>query len=321
MKFESQAPSNIALIKYMGKTQVQGNLPSNSSLSYTLNDLKSKVEIEHVVDSSELKVKWEPLNEGVKFNLSEKGQLRFTKHFEALCKSIGLSGSFIIRSSNDFPAACGLASSASSFAALTKCFGTIAREFKGIDFSTEKLSQLSQKGSGSSCRSLYSPWAIWEGEGARSVDVAYEDLAHDVVVVSGHEKQVSSSEAHLRVTTSLNFVGRAERADKRMRELLQAFESKDWKSAYEVCWAEFWDMHSLFETSRPSFGYMTKDSMSVLSLIREFWQRENDGPIVTMDAGPNVHLLWRNDQSIDRVRLQQIIASRGYEIWNTGSSL
>ena len=42
----AEAPSNIALIKYMGKDT--GNIPSNSSLSFTLDKLISRVEISEI---------------------------------------------------------------------------------------------------------------------------------------------------------------------------------------------------------------------------------------------------------------------------------
>ena len=37
MEWFAKAPSNIALIKYMGKKDAELNLPMNSSLSYTLS--------------------------------------------------------------------------------------------------------------------------------------------------------------------------------------------------------------------------------------------------------------------------------------------
>ena len=46
MHWLAQAPSNIALIKYMGKKDENSNLPDNSSLSYTLNNLLSTVKLE-----------------------------------------------------------------------------------------------------------------------------------------------------------------------------------------------------------------------------------------------------------------------------------
>lgn len=55
-------------------------------------------------------------------------------------------------------------------------------------------------------------------------------------------------------------------------------------------------MHALFESSRPVFGYMSAGSMEVLNMARQLWHAQGDGPLVTMDAGPNVHLLYRKDQ-------------------------
>ncbi len=42
---------------------------------------------------------------------------------------------------------------------------------------------------------------------------------------------------------------------------------------------------------------MTQKSNEALQALQALWQREGDGPIVTMDAGPNIHLL------IDLIRL------------------
>jgi diphosphomevalonate decarboxylase len=128
--------------------------------------------------------------------------------------------------------------------------------------------------------------------------VGFGDLIHQVVVVDESLKQVSSSKAHERVTTSLLFKGRPERAEERLSSLKSALAAKDWRQAFEITWAEFWDMHALFETSRPSFGYMTAGSLEALRIVRSLsWDAHGDGPLVTMDAGPNVHLLYRNDEA------------------------
>ena len=31
-------------------------------------------------------------------------------------------------------------------------------------------------------------------------------------------------------------------------------------------------------------------------MLENFWHKNKDGPIITMDAGPNIHLLFRQDQ-------------------------
>lgn len=285
----AEMPSNIALIKYMGKSDATVNLPTNPSLSYTLPHLRTRVELS-IVDGDDC---WSPLNIGEfkVLSLSEKGQARFIKHFKNLKEQWGISESFEIKSANNFPSDCGLASSASSFAALTQATYEFAKDKYAADETLLSLANLSRKGSGSSCRSFFSPWCEWEGDRIELVDLPQKQLAHRVVVVEDSIKLVSSSEAHLRVTSSPLFKGRIERATQRCEQLKKALQNNDMPEAFEICWSEFWDMHGLFETSDPSFGYMTGKSVDVVHKVRDYWRKNNSGPLVTMDAGANVHLL------------------------------
>lgn len=291
--WKSHAPSNIALIKYMGKINTPGNRPTNSSLSYTLSHFITEVQLEESNQDG-----WEPLEKkGFYVRLSEHGRERFLEFFKKLKQSFEIKGNYIVRSANNFPSDCGLASSASSFAALTKATYSLAQDKGSVKkMSAKDLSKIARTGSGSSCRSFFAPWGLWQDEGAEPVELPYEHLIHQVAVIEESEKLVSSSEAHKRVNSSLQFEGRPERAEARMKELMQALRAEDWRAAFEITWAEFWDMHALFESSRPSFGYMAAGSMEVLNMARQMWLTEGDGPLVTMDAGPNVHLLYRQDQ-------------------------
>ncbi|MFK8138451.1 MAG: diphosphomevalonate/mevalonate 3,5-bisphosphate decarboxylase family protein [Bdellovibrionales bacterium] len=300
---ESSAPSNIALIKYMGKKE--GNRPTNPSISYTLDKLRSFVSIEETTENLD---HWAPLDRGFLINIDSKGQQRFLKFFAFLKKEFSIDGNYLVSSGNNFPSDCGLASSASSFAALTKaCFELAKVKNKKILIEKgfldteagpnwEKLSSLSRQGSGSSCRSLFEPWSIWSEEYATDYKCAYQKLHHLAVVVESEKKLVSSSEAHKRIFTSLCNEGREARANTRLDSLKDSLENANWRKAFNICWAEFWDMHCLFETSIPSFGYMNSNTMDVLNQLRLDWDKQNDGPLVTMDAGPNIHLLYRTDQ-------------------------
>ena len=160
----------------------------------------------------------------------------------------------------------------------------------------EEQAQLSRLGSGSSCRSFYSPWALWKGQEVMAVDLPYKELVHQVVVVSDQEKQVSSSEAHQRVKSSHLYATRAQRAENNLELLLHALSRKNWPMIYKICWDDFQDMHHLFNTCDQAFTYITEESLSLLNLLQDLWHKNNDGPIVTMDAGPNIHLLYRTDQ-------------------------
>ncbi|HAG92105.1 MAG TPA: diphosphomevalonate decarboxylase, partial [Bdellovibrionales bacterium] len=139
-----------------------------------------------------------------------------------------------ISSGNNFPSDCGLASSASSFAALTKGVYEYARSQNLTKERTlEELSQISQRGSGSSCRSFFSPFALWESEGARPVDLGMPGLLHAALIFENQKKEVSSSKAHVQVLTSDLFQGRVERAEKRLENLILAFQTEDWSKAFE----------------------------------------------------------------------------------------
>jgi len=292
----TSAPSNIALIKYMGKAEVAGNRPTNASLSYSLEHLRTFIRITEIEKSKE--DAWQPLEkdqDGQKLfpiQLSEKGRDKFLKHFQRLKNLKGDQKNYLIESANNFPSDCGLASSASSFAALTLA----ANEILDLDKSASELSLLSRQGSGSSCRSLFGPWSLWRSEGAEPISLGSEDLLHQVVVVESQVKAVSSSEAHIRVLTSDLFQGRVQRAEERLALALNLIREKQWALAYELFWSEFWDMHALFHTSKPHFSYMTSDSLKVLQFIESIWIERKDGPWVTMDAGANVHLLYRPEQ-------------------------
>ncbi|MBX9766552.1 MAG: diphosphomevalonate decarboxylase, partial [Bdellovibrionales bacterium] len=177
---------------------------------------------------------------------------------------------------------------ASSFAALTFAVAQFAGKHNDPE-----LPMLSARGSGSSSRSFQGPWCEWNKNGVTSHTFAFNDFLHGVILVSAEAKTVSSSQAHVRVTESLNFQGRPLRAEMRLSALKKALIRGDWRLIMEISWAEFWDMHSLFETSEPCFGYMEPGSLHVLKLARKMWTDHNDGPVVTMDAGANVHVFWR----------------------------
>ena len=283
----TKRPSNIAVIKYMGKKPGEKNVATNASLSWTMGHLLTHVTMEKAsVDD------WQPLATDFPIELSSKGKKRYLEHFNFLKKHFKHDGNYLISSGNNFPADCGIASSASSFAALTDC----AIEVMQNEMDDLQRAQLSSKGSGSSCRSFLPGWVLWQGDEIKQIPSPWEQMHHMVVIVGDGKKEVSSSEAHQRVSTSPQFEGRTERAEQRLEACLQCFAKEDWKSFYQIVWDEFKDMHNLFETSTPSFSYFLPGSHEILAHCEEYWKENSDGPVVTMDAGANVHLLWRMDQ-------------------------
>lgn len=283
----TKRPSNIAVIKYMGKKPGEKNVATNPSLSWTLDHLSTRITMEKAeVDS------WQPLSTSYPVQLSAKGKERYLGHLKFLKQHFKNEKNYLVSSGNNFPADCGIASSASSFAALTDCAVQIMKN----DMDDLQRAQLSSKGSGSSCRSFLPGWVLWEGDEIKQVSSPWDQMHHMVVIVGDGKKEVSSSEAHQRVSTSPQFEGRTERAEQRLEQCLQCFEKEDWQSFYKLVWDEFKDMHKLFETSKPAFSYFLPESHQILKNCETYWSEVKDGPLVTMDAGANIHLLWRMDQ-------------------------
>ncbi len=288
MIWKASAPSNIALVKYMGKENGGQNQAVNPSLSMTLSDFRSTVEIEKVSESGP--DHWAPLAES--HPLREASTRRFVDFFTRLKNEQDVQGTFLIRSGNNFPSDAGLASSASSFAALTMAAcAAFASLKKQTLLSPEQMAMLSRTGSGSSCRSFFSPWCAWEGASIGTVPSKLPPLVDLVAVIDTGYKKISSSEAHQRVRTSPLFEGRPARATQRTIDLKAALQSGNFKRVAEISWAELWDMHSLFHTSDAPFFFLSPLSMTVLRWAENYWEKQGHGPITTVDAGPNVHLL------------------------------
>lgn len=309
-----RAPSNIALIKYMGKSDVSLNLPLNSSLSMTLSDLCTWAEL--IVEDSEkfeLEIAESILDLGptrstmqkrlLQNAWSETDRTKALKHAARVRSQMGadsLKGKWILKTNNTFPAGAGIASSASSFAAMTLAFAAacskdayqFSREWRQDSEFIHRLTDLSRLGSGSSCRSFQGPWVLWNPDRVAVLPypAPFVDL---VVVVDQGKKSVSSSDAHLRVLDSPLWLGRPERVSKRVSALRIALEKNDLHAISAIAWAEALEMHGLFHTSKEPFSYWKPETLKVLNWLEESKTSSSAEPpaVVTLDAGANVHVL------------------------------
>lgn len=320
----------------MGKVEGSANLPVNPSLSLTLDSLCTVMEVRRISGPSrfvsELPRAAESLSGGgawkpVTPDLGEAGAGRMARHLDrvrraapALFDRVGLApareletAGFEFRSANTFPASVGIASSASSFAAATLATAqasaedpdAFARAYDRDPSLRRSLASLAREGSGSSCRSFEGPWVRWEGESAAEARSAMPAMSDLVLVVGRSAKTVSSSEAHARVRSSPLWQGRAERAASRLRELESALAAGDVATVSRIAWSESWEMHSLFHTASEPFTYWEPGSVAVLRGLAPRIGQGPDAPIVTMDAGANVHVLVRSerrDEWIQRLR-------------------
>lgn len=310
-----RAPSNIALAKYMGKSDSALNIPENPSVSMTLSSLCTDLSVSETAQADDCFSEEKPyFTKGTAPNLSDGGRAKFLRHVErvrggldAFFSEFGLEARNLqdrveIKSANTFPHGSGIASSASSFAALTLGVATFYAKdreaFRDLfDVSApfrRKLSEISRQGSGSSCRSFAGPFVSWDQSTSRSMESGLEPL-RDLILVAGRDpKTVGSSEAHQRVKTSPLWKGRVKRAMDRHCKILDAIHHGDFETLALTSWEEFFDMHDLFHTSAPSFTYWNDTTRLILESLSHL---PMDRVCVTMDAGPNVHCLVRESEA------------------------
>ena len=287
-QWQATMPANIAWIKYMGKQAHQESI--NPSLSYTLDQYTTTVTLTLAEKTSfEAKTPW-----------PKTAQDRFIKHLNYLKLQFNITEHFCISSLNNFASDCGLASSASSFAALTQSFFNFLacqqHDYKTI--SKNKIAYWSTKGSGSSGRSFFKPWAIWDGNTLSAIELPYQNLEHVLLMVDHSPKLVSSSEAHIRIRSSLLYKDRAYRAQERYHALIDEMKKQNWSAIRSIVWAEFQDMHALFHTAEPSFSYFHANTTHCLNILQDSLLQDSRGPVITMDAGCNIHLLFNNQDTI-----------------------
>jgi diphosphomevalonate decarboxylase len=299
------APVNIAWVKYMGK---ENGAPTNASFSMTLSDLGTETQIRCLDSDASLAITfrespYQPPKTGI-----EKAErfLLNLEPFRAVLMDAGFEvavdrGLFGIKTQNNIPAGTGIATSASGYAALTlgwfgilvgKDFSRFKSKFEVEPEFRAKIARVAALGSGSACRSFHGPFVEWgqSGEVSRVLG-GPTNFVDFVLILESGVKEVSSSEAHLRVKTSPLFEGRVKRAQDRLIGVKSALARGSISELATLVREESSDMHELFHTSKPPFRYQKEESKAWLERIKnKEAQLPSENAIFTMDAGANVHL-------------------------------
>lgn len=306
-------PSNIALIKYWGKYKDQ--IPANPSISYTLNHCKTNTTIEFLANESF----------SVQTFLSGKEEVKFAEKIEKYFKNIEkylpwiLKGEYIIKTENTFPHSSGIASSASGFGAIAKCLMRLDEAFLGKNSdeeSLQKASFLARLGSGSACRSLYNGLVVWgetdvvEGSSDLFAIKYSDDKIHPIFkdfndwVLLIHEgvKSVSSTVGHGLMNTNPYAERRFQEARENFVPMKEILKNGDMNAFIKLVEHEALTLHAMMMISDPAFILMKTGTLEVINKIWDF-RREAELPLFfTLDAGANVHLLFPNDGSEEKIK-------------------
>ena len=329
-----ESPSNIALVKYWGKKK--GQIPQNPSLSFTLKESFTKTVIEYSPAVSEIF--------SVSFYLDGARNKKFESRIAAYLDSISDVLPFLnqldlkINSKNTFPHSAGIASSAAGMSALALCLCSIEKEYFGTliteqDF-FEKASYLSRLGSGSAARSLYGGLVSW-GEidghpetsdlwGTQQSDKVHPDFLSyrdSIIIVDASQKKTSSSVGHGLMNSNPFSLQRFQQAQENIQSLIKAMQEGDFEKFINITESEALTLHAMMMTSNPYYLLLKPNTLQIIDRIFEFRKSTGIPVCFTLDAGPNVHLLYPEkvesevkffikDQLMQFIHKQMIIEDR-----------
>ncbi|MBD3905672.1 diphosphomevalonate decarboxylase [Chryseobacterium sp. Ch-15] len=307
-------PSNIALIKYWGKYKDQ--IPANPSISFTLNHCKTNTEMEFLANETF----------SVQTFLSGSEEVKFAEKIEKYFKNIEqylpwiLKGKYIIRTENTFPHSSGIASSASGFGAIAKCLMKLDESFSSENHQpstiNQKASFLARLGSGSACRSLYNGLVVWgESEDVlgssdlfavqypnSEVHDIFKDFNDWVLLIHEGVKSVSSTVGHGLMNTNPYAERRFQEARENFVPMKEILKNGDMQRFIKLVEHEALTLHAMMMMSDPAFILMQTGTLEVINKIWNFRKETNLPLFFTLDAGANVHLLFPNNGSEEKIK-------------------
>lgn len=303
-----RCPSNIALVKYWGK---KGNqIPCNASLSMTLQNAYTEVEL----CLHEKKSKGVELEYFFNKEKNENFGLRVQKYLEVNAKYFPLLHDYAIRiqSTNSFPHSTGIASSASAFGAIAIALLS-ASDYPEESF-MQQASFLARLGSGSACRSMFGGYVLWGGipglesssdEFAIPVSVIHQnfkDMRDAILIVDDTPKKVSSSKGHALMQGHHYAENRFAQANTHCVQMLNILQNGDYEPFIKIVEQEALALHAMMMTSVASYLLMKPGTIRAIELIRNFRNETGIPVCFTLDAGPNVHVIYpaKDEEIVNR---------------------
>ena len=204
-------------------------------------------------------------------------------------------------STNDFPTASGLASSASGFAALALA----AVRAAGLDWDVARVSDLARRSSASAARSLYGgfveldagPEALTDAPlAARSLVAAGEvDWRLLVVTLGAGKKDVSSSDGMVRTAAESPYYAAWLEVGPRLHaEIRSALLARDFERFGAASERSALAMHA--SAFAAGVVYWQAATLELLRAVRQLRAR-GTAVFATMDAGPHVKVLVRPEDA------------------------
>ena len=284
------AHPNIALVKYWGKQNAATNLPAVPSLSITLDTLQAHTQVSESTKDSFVLNGVEHTGEQQDLKLSQ-----FLSHVRTHHSVPPLR----IESSNNFPTAAGLASSAAGFAALV----TALNEFCQLGLSAAQKSSLARVGSASAARSVFGGFVGLtepQFEAQQIAEASHWPLKIVVAITDTNKKPVSSTNGMaISASTSPFYQNWLDTAQSDYDHALTAIRDRDFAKLAEVSEHSCLKMHAVMQSSKPSLLYWNAASVACMHAITNLRQTGED-VFFTIDAGPQIKAIC-TQQSVAQV--------------------
>ncbi len=300
-----QTPSNIALIKYWGKSEPQ--IPKNASISFTLNNCHTITSIDFSKKSNTSEITFELFFEGEKKEAFKPKIAQFFDRIKEYCPYI-FEYDMVIDSMNSFPHSSGIASSASGLSAIAMCLMSLEKELNpnlSENFIHQKASFLARLGSGSASRSIEGPLVVWgehpaiEGSsdvfGVKfpyAIHSIFENYQDAILLVDKGEKQVSSTVGHNLMHKHPYADQRFIQANENLSKISEILQRGDIDAFINIVESEALTLHAMMLTSNPYFILMKPNTLEIIHKIWKFREETGSKICFTLDAGANVHVLY-----------------------------
>lgn len=307
--YKWQTPSNIALVKYWGKSDPQ--IPKNASISFTLSNSHTITSIEFEKKENNGIIDFELFFEGEKKEDFKPKINSFFWRIQEFCPYV-FEYKMIIDSQNSFPHSSGIASSASGMSAIACCLLSLE---KGItqnsskEYFNKKASFLARLGSGSASRSIEGPLVVWGNhpkiEGSSDlfgvqfpfkVHPTFNNYQDTILLVDKGEKQVSSTVGHNLMHNHPFAEQRFEQANENLSKITEILQNGNIDAFINLVESEALSLHAMMLTSNPYFILMKPNTLEIINKIWEFRKEQNSKVCFTLDAGANVHVLYPENE-------------------------
>ncbi len=289
-------------------------LPCNPSLSFTLSACHTQMKLTvtpeagspglHVLYDGQPRPSFEP---------------KIKSFFAAInLRFPWLANAFVeIDSINTFPHSAGIASSASAMSAMALCLFDIHDQMNEVMSEVDakwlrEASEIARLGSGSASRSVFPYAALWgESSSAEGSSDSYaipwenhmaplfKNYQDTILIVSTKEKSVSSTQGHAMMEDLPFAKTRYAEARQNLSLLVEHMKNGDDLEAFiSIVESEALQLHALMMAGKSPFILMEPGTIAVIKEIWRFRQESGLPVCFTLDAGPNVHLLYPKEHAI-----------------------